>query len=782
MNPVPSVLDFLESRTKALNVPPQSNSTPVYTTTTPTTGDIKLVSNTTTTSTTSTTTPTVTCESDAQREGAGVHHESNSMDATVRRDVSLNAPPLTLADCPEYTELNKGITTDDYLKLPPEVCVVPVGYDNPQGVSRFIQVVMALIEKRGLKDDWDSYLRQTSGVIQESSERKEETEEKEGNKKDTEEKPLEEGLSKEMESGDKNVRDLMRDGGIEALPNEGGVEKIASTSDMNSEGSSSSTLPPSSSSLPSSSPSVSSLSITHTTSDSDIQTSFPQPSDVSDFQTPVKGTESRSGARTGGSSGSKKPLGTPIPPSTPKTPKNPKTPGGKDVFVPLTMERVRERYPIIIGCDTETVPMIGKGPCLLQLAFNLASDGQFLTDPATTQVSMTTSSSSSSSPSTTSLFESDIVFLIDLGRLHRTITLLIAFLMSHSRVLKVGQSFDNDISQLRSVFPSTLSPEGSEWLMMDDEKKSDQESQPTTMTDKASRDSADEEETVGGEDDETSNPAAKDAPTSTPMRGGSEGGKGKYQKKTPAKSTKSKHSNILDKAQGVVCLGELDRAIFRRKDELARAEMKRQRKLAKIAESIKEGEGGGDGGNPDDDGGGAGGETEKKEGIRDLASVMNDVEGQNDGTDEKGVDKNAQIDLADSEDLTTGVLPNDVSASTDESQITMVDASQDLRARIGAELAKARAARKAARKDKKKKSNELAGNPGTSQVRGLTSTAQHYLGKPLFKGVCMSDWARKPLLPAQTAYAALDAWVSQPLLERMVASGDLPQNALPQDK
>ncbi|OLQ15124.1 Exonuclease mut-7-like [Symbiodinium microadriaticum] len=42
---------------------------------------------------------------------------------------------------------------------------------------------------------------------------------------------------------------------------------------------------------------------------------------------------------------------------------------------------------------------------------------------------------------------------------------------------------------------------------------------------------------------------------------------------------------------------------------------------------------------------------------------------------------------------------------------------------------------------------------------GLSSLAEEVLGKPLNKEMRASDWSRRPLLPAQQQYAAVDAWV-----------------------
>lgn len=41
----------------------------------------------------------------------------------------------------------------------------------------------------------------------------------------------------------------------------------------------------------------------------------------------------------------------------------------------------------------------------------------------------------------------------------------------------------------------------------------------------------------------------------------------------------------------------------------------------------------------------------------------------------------------------------------------------------------------------------------------LSALAERFLGRPLDKAMQMSDWGHRPLSPAQTAYAAMDAWV-----------------------
>jgi len=55
---------------------------------------------------------------------------------------------------------------------------------------------------------------------------------------------------------------------------------------------------------------------------------------------------------------------------------------------------------------------------------------------------------------------------------------------------------------------------------------------------------------------------------------------------------------------------------------------------------------------------------------------------------------------------------------------------------------------------------------------GLAALVQAVLGAPLSKYWQMSDWTRRPLLPGQAEYAALDAWVLPPLL---MAVGRLPR-------
>ncbi|KAJ0401027.1 hypothetical protein P43SY_009907 [Pythium insidiosum] len=51
------------------------------------------------------------------------------------------------------------------------------------------------------------------------------------------------------------------------------------------------------------------------------------------------------------------------------------------------------------------------------------------------------------------------------------------------------------------------------------------------------------------------------------------------------------------------------------------------------------------------------------------------------------------------------------------------------------------------------------GGAGNAQSMSLATMAECYLGKPLDKRSCMSDWERRPLTRAQRDYAALDAFV-----------------------
>lgn len=68
-----------------------------------------------------------------------------------------------------------------------------------------------------------------------------------------------------------------------------------------------------------------------------------------------------------------------------------------------------------------------------------------------------------------------------------------------------------------------------------------------------------------------------------------------------------------------------------------------------------------------------------------------------------------------------------------------------------------------ARRGKKKK----RGASSSSTSLALTNIADLYLGKPLDKRLRMSDWAKRPLSPAQMRYAALDALVLVRILDKM---------------
>lgn len=76
----------------------------------------------------------------------------------------------------------------------------------------------------------------------------------------------------------------------------------------------------------------------------------------------------------------------------------------------------------------------------------------------------------------------------------------------------------------------------------------------------------------------------------------------------------------------------------------------------------------------------------------------------------------------------------------------------------------------APREGDKRRRNKKRGQSGGKTSFGLTNVAETYLGRPLDKRLTVSDWAKRPLTPAQLRYAALDAHVLVQIYAKMQES------------